>query len=129
MVGSSQRPLSPHLQVYRPQLTSVLSICHRISGLFNLLALVLICVYLVSLMLGESAYTRLSELLSSGLGRSGLFLITLSLSFHLSNGVRHLLWDFGKCLSLKQVTMSGLLVIITSLSLALLIFSCGYSHR
>lgn len=127
MANLQQRPLSPHLQIYRPQLTSVMSICHRISGVFNLLLLVLICAYLLSLVAGELSYRQMTDFLSSGLGRGLLFLLTLSLCYHFVNGVRHLLWDFGKLLRLKQAIASGWLVIVSSLVLTLLIFCRGYS--
>ena len=110
-------PLSPHLQIYRPQLTSVLSITHRATGVFLALGALLLCYWLLAIAAGPASYERLIALLGSWPGRVVLLLIALSFYFHLCNGIRHLFWDAGLGLELRTTYRSGYAVLVASLAL------------
>ena len=111
-----QAPLSPFLH-YRPQLTSVLSITHRITGVFLSLGAVLLSVWLATLAVGAEAYHGLNERLAAWYGQGLLACMLFSLYYHLCNGVRHLFWDLGLGLELKTAYRSGYAVVIASVLL------------
>ena len=115
-----QRPLSPHLQVYRPQLTSVLSILHRATGIALSLGLLVMSGWVLSLALGETAYEFWMWMIDNMLGRLFVAGWLLSLYYHLVNGARHLLWDLGYCLELSAVYQSGRAVVAVSVLLTVL---------
>jgi succinate dehydrogenase / fumarate reductase cytochrome b subunit len=108
------RPISPHIQVYRPQLTSVMSITHRISGSILLLMALLWVWWLAALVSGPDAYAQFAAFTGSIVGKLILIAITWALFYHLSNGIRHLLWDAGWLLNLKGAYSSGWTVIVIS---------------
>ena len=115
-----KRPLSPHLQIYKPQLTSVLSITHRITGVVLSILSLFIPLTLVSVALGVGYFNILKVFLTNIFIQ---LLITASifvLAYHLLNGVRHLFWDYGLGLSMKDTYISGYLVLIVSVLLTLL---------
>ena len=114
---NQQRPLSPHLQVYKPQVTSVLSIFHRITGVALSFGLVLLVGWIFSLSLGESIFNYYSLFLGSWLGLLVMFSFIFALNYHFCNGVRHLFWDAGYGYEISTVYKSGLAVVIISLSL------------
>ena len=114
-MNDSKNPLSPHLQIYRWHISSLLSITHRIAGVINLLALILIFFWLVVLSLGESNYELFLSIINSFFGKSILIGFTWSMSFHLLSGIRHLVWDLGYGFEIKTANISGTIVIITSL--------------
>ena len=114
---SRQRPLSPHLQIYKPQLTSLLSILHRATGVALSIGSVILVSWVVALSLGETAYSSYSMIINSWFGKLVLFGFTFGLFYHLSNGIRHLFWDAGYGYDLKLAYTSGALVIISSLTL------------
>ncbi len=103
----SSRPLSPHLQIYRPQLTSLLSITHRISGLFLSLGTIALTAWLVALARGPAAYAQATGCLGSWWVQLVLFAWTWAFFYHLCNGIRHLFWDAGQGFELKTAYMSG----------------------
>lgn len=111
----NQRPLSPHLQVYRPQWTSVLSILHRISGVLLSVGTGLMIAWLVALAQGEQAYQAMIGFMSSPVVLVALIGWSLALFYHLFNGIRHLVWDTGTMLDLKPARASGWLVVFLSL--------------
>ena len=113
----NQNPLSPHLQIYRWHISSLVSITHRISGVINLLALILIFFWLLFLSLGESNYELFLESINSFFGKFILIGFTWSMSFHLLSGIRHLFWDFGYGFEIKTANISGIIVIVFSLIL------------
>ena len=115
MPNTRARPLSPHLQIYRPQLTSVLSFLHRLSGLLLSACSVVLSLWLISLALGEVAYLRFMSFAQGWLGLSFLILVVFCLYYHLFNGVRHLLWDWGWGFSLERVYFSGWAVVAAAL--------------
>tara|TARA_B100001245_G_scaffold83879_1_gene60442 strand:- start:767 stop:1153 length:387 start_codon:yes stop_codon:yes gene_type:complete len=114
-MNDSNNPLSPHLQIYRWHISSLLSITHRIAGVINLLALILIFFWLVVLSLGENNYELFLSIINSFFGKSILIGFTWSMSFHLLSGIRHLVWDLGYGFEIKTANISGTIVIITSL--------------
>ena len=116
---SRQRPLSPHLQIYKPQLTSLLSILHRATGVALSIGSVILVSWVVALSLGETAYSSYLMIINSWFGKLVLFGFTFGLFYHLSNGIRHLFWDAGYGYDLKVAYTSGTLVIISSLTLTI----------
>ena len=125
-MNTGNRPLSPHLQVYKPQITSVLSILHRITGI-GLAAGALVLVYwLNAAAYGPDAFERAQDLLSSWLGRLLLLGWTWALFYHLCNGIRHMFWDAGRGLELPQVPITGWIVVVASLGFTLISWFAGY---
>ena len=124
----NQNPLSPHLQIYRWHISSLLSITHRISGIINLLALILIFFWLLFLSTGESNYELFLKLINSFFGKFFLIGFTWSMSFHVMSGIRHLAWDLGYGFEIKTANISGVIVIISSLVLTILfwLFARGF---
>jgi succinate dehydrogenase / fumarate reductase cytochrome b subunit len=120
-----QRPLSPHLQVYRPQLTSVLSIGHRATGLVLAVGTVFLVWWLVALAQGKEAFTAAQGFMGSWFGRLLLLGWSFSLFFHLANGIRHLFWDAGYGFSLKETYASGWVVVAASAVLTVLAWGVG----
>lgn len=125
---SYPRPLSPHLQIYKPQLTSVLSISHRATGIALALGTFPLVYWFWSVAHGPAAYEQVFEIYGSWLGLLCLFAWSFCFFFHLANGIRHLFWDMGYGFELSQVYFSGWLVVATSTALTLacwiLAFSC-----
>ena len=121
----NQNPLSPHLQIYRWHISSLLSITHRISGVINLFALILIFFWLLVLSFGEINYESFLLLINSFIGKFFLIGFTWSMSFHLLSGLRHLIWDFGYGFEIKTANISGIIVIISSLILTVIFWVMG----
>ena len=114
---SRQRPLSPHLQIYKPQITSVLSILHRGTGIVLSIGSIILVLWIVTLTLGESTYLMYSNIINNWFGKFIIFGFTFALFYHLSNGIRHLFWDAGYGYDLNHAYISGISVIISSLLL------------
>ena len=127
-MNDSKNPLSPHLQIYRWHISSLLSITHRISGVVNLLALILIFFWLIFLSLGENNYQSFLLIINSFIGKFILIGFTWSMSFHLLSGIRHLVWDLGYGFEIKTANITGIIVIISSLALTIIfwLFSRGF---
>ena len=121
----NQNPISPHLQIYRWHISSLLSITHRISGVINLFSLILIFFWLLVLSFGESNYELFLLMINSFIGKFILIGFTWSMSFHLLSGIRHLVWDFGYGFEIKTANISGIIVIISSLVLTVLFWLLG----
>ena len=124
-MSSQQRPLSPHLQVYRPQLTSALSICHRLTGVINALGTALLTWWLVALASGPSTFATVQDFLGSPVGYVVLLGWSLTLFYHLCNGIRHLFWDAGYGLELASVYRSGYAVLAGAIALTVLSWAIG----
>ncbi len=124
-MNHSKNPLSPHLQIYRWHVSSLLSITHRISGIINLLALILIFFWLLALSLGENNYESLLLLTNSFVGKFVLIGFAWSMSFHILSGIRHLFWDLGYGFEIKTANISGLIVIVFSLVLTVIFWLFG----
>lgn len=111
------RPLSPHLQVYKPQLTSVLSITHRATGVALAVGLIGLVYWLMSLAAGPQAYAAAQQVLGSWFGKLVLFGFSFALFYHMCNGVRHLFWDAGMGFELETVYASGWAVVVVSVAM------------
>jgi succinate dehydrogenase / fumarate reductase cytochrome b subunit len=109
---SLNRPLSPHLQVYRLPLVAILSITHRITGVALSAGTILLAIWLGSAAYGPEAYDQVSALLGSPIGLIILFGFSAAFYYHLCNGVRHLVWDVGQGFELATVRRSNVLVLI-----------------
>jgi len=127
-MNDSKNPVSPHLQIYRWHISSLLSITHRISGVINLLALFLIFFWLIVLSFGESNYELFLLIINSFFGKFILIGFTWSMSFHILSGIRHLVWDLGYGFEIKTANISGIIVIICSLVLTIIfwLFARGF---
>ena len=127
-MSDSKNPLSPHLQIYRWHISSLLSITHRICGVINLLGLILIFFWILILSLGESNYELFLISINSFFGKFILIGFTWSMIFHLLSGIRHLVWDFGYGFEIKTANFSGVVVIIFSLVLTIIfwLFARGF---
>ena len=126
---NSARPLSPHIQIYRKQLTSVLSITHRATGIALLAGSLLLVYWLVALSTGPQSFTEARSMLGSWLGRTLLFGFTVALYFHLGNGIRHLFWDAGKGFDMASVYASGRAVVVVAVALSVATWALGYTLR
>jgi len=120
-----QRPLSPHLQVYKPQLTSVLSILHRAAGYALAVGTVVVSAILIAAALGESAYDKVIGLMQTPVGMVLLFGWSVALFYHMCNGVRHMFWDMGFLLEIKKAYIAGYVVLIVA---AILTFAVWYLY-
>ena len=127
-MNDSNNPLSPHLQIYRWHISSLVSITHRISGIINLIALILIFFWLLVLSFSENNYELFLLIINSFVGKFILIGFVWSMSFHLLSGIRHLAWDLGYGFEIKTANISGIIVIITSLVVTVLfwLFARGF---
>jgi len=125
-MSSPQRPLSPHLQIYRWQLTSVLSILHRITGVALSVGTLLLVYWIIAAAAGQEAFAAAQEFMGSVLGRLLLFGWTLAFFYHLANGVRHLAWDAGYGFELKAVYATGWAVLAVAAVLTVASWIAGY---
>jgi succinate dehydrogenase / fumarate reductase cytochrome b subunit len=114
------RPLSPHLQVYRWQLTMVLSITHRATGVFLSVAAIGLAAWLLAAAAGPGPYDAVTAAFASLPGRAVLVAVTFSFFYHLCNGIRHLVWDSGRWLEIPEVYASGWSVVVVSVLLTVL---------
>lgn len=116
-MATQPRPLSPHLQIYKPQLTSAMSILHRITGVINAFGLLLLAAWLLALAGDPGHYADFTACLAGLPGQLALFVFSASLVYHLLNGIRHLFWDMGWGFAIDQVYRSGYAVITFALLL------------
>jgi succinate dehydrogenase / fumarate reductase, cytochrome b subunit len=128
-MASRERPLSPHLQVYRPQITSVLSILHRITGAALAVGTLLLVYWLIAIASGPENYDTAQSVMGSIVGRILLFGWSWALFYHLANGIRHLAWDAGWGFELRTVSITGWTVVILSFALTLVAWIAGYGMR
>lgn len=125
-MASEGRPLSPHLQVYRPQLTSVLSIMHRGTGIALAFGTFLLVWWVFSIAHSETAFSNIQAFLASWLGRLMLLAWSYALFYHLCNGIRHLFWDAGRGFDLDIAYRNGWLVVGASILLTVIAWVWGY---
>ena len=123
-MNAKKQPLSPHLTVYRWQITNTLSILHRLSGLVLFLAAFDFAFWLGAIALGGETYAGVSRFYSSNILIIIWALVSLSFFYHLLNGIRHLLWDIGKGFEASQVKLTGWLVVFLSLIITALFWYC-----
>jgi succinate dehydrogenase / fumarate reductase cytochrome b subunit len=125
--GGTERPLSPHLQVYRWTIPMALSILHRVSGVALYAGTLLLVWWIAATAAGPDAYANAQLVVGSFLGRLVLFGFSLALVYHLLNGIRHLVWDTGRGFAIGTAKASGWLVLILSLVLTLAAWFLGYA--
>ena len=121
----NENPLSPHLQIYRWQISSLLSISHRIVGVINIIIITLICFWVCSLLLGENSYDFIKEVLKTFFGKFMIISFCWTFSFHILNEIRHLARDMGYGFDLKIAKITGVLVFLGSFILTTLFFIIG----
>ena len=122
---SKENPLSPHIQIYSWNISSLISISHRIIGVINIVALTLVCLWIALLLLGETNYEYIKFFLQSFLGKFLILGLTWSFSFQILSEIRHLFWDLGLGFELKTSKITGLLVIFGSFILTIFVFILG----
>jgi len=118
-------PLSPHLQIYKWQISSLLSIAHRIVGVINILAITLLCIWVSSLLLGEINYETTKSFLNSFFGKFIIISLCWTFSFHILNEIRHLTWDAGYGFDLKVTKITGVLAFFGSFILTIIFYLIG----
>lgn len=124
-MAASNRPLSPHLQIYRPQWTTVLSILHRITGVGLGLGALLLVYWVIAAAAGPERFGQAQALMGSWFGYLILFGFSVALFYHLSNGIRHLFWDAGYGFELKSAYASGTAVLIATVVLTAIAWVAG----
>ena len=121
----NKNPLSPHIQIYRWHISSLVSISHRITGIINIVAITLICIWTASLILGDTNYEFINLFLTSIFGKFIVIGLAWSFSFQILSEVRHLLMDMGYGFELQTTRITGLGVIFGSILLTILIYLIG----
>lgn len=121
-MNTESRPISPHLQVYQPQITSVLSIFHRATGMWLSLGALWLAYWLIAAAIGPDAFGEAQALMGAWYGQILLGLWSYTLFYHLCNGLRHLVWDTVHWFSLPAIYRSGYSVIVASLVLTALVW-------
>ena len=124
-MASGNRPLSPHLQVYRWQLTSVLSITHRLTGIALSIGTLLLVWWLIAAASGPEAFAAAQGFIGSPIGYLLLFGWSAALFYHLANGIRHLFWDAGYGFELENAYRSGWIVVAMSVAFTLVAWVVG----
>ena len=121
----NNNPLSPHIQIYSWNISSLISISHRITGVLNILALTLICFWIASMLLGSTSYEFIYNIFNSFFGKFLVIGITWSFSFQILSEIRHLFWDIGYGFELMTSKISGIIVIFGSFIITILIYILG----
>ena len=121
----NNNPLSPHIQIYSWNISSLISISHRITGVINILALTLVCLWIGLLLLGESNYENIKFFLQSIFGKFIILAFVWSFVFQILSEIRHLFWDLGYGFELITSKITGLIVIFGSFVLTILIYLIG----
>ena len=120
-----QNPLSPHIQIYNWHISSLVSICHRITGIVNITIITLICFWVALLLLGNTNYELIQNFFGAFFGKFVIVGTVWSFSFQILSEIRHLFWDLGLGFELKTSNITGLLVIFGSFVLTIFIFILG----
>tara|TARA_B100000767_G_scaffold253836_1_gene258712 strand:+ start:892 stop:1275 length:384 start_codon:yes stop_codon:yes gene_type:complete len=121
----NKNPLSPHIQIYRWQISSLVSISHRITGIINIIAITLICLWASLLILGENNYEMINLFLNSLVGKFIVLGLTWSFSFQILSEIRHLVMDLGYGFELNTTKITGLIVIFGSIILTVVFYLIG----
>mgnify|MGYP001375148619 CR=1 FL=1 len=124
---TKKNPLSPHLQIYRWHISSLLSITHRIVGVINILAITLICLGIIYINLRELNYENIQFYLQTTFGKFIIISLCWTFSFHILNEIRHLIWDMGYGFDLNVSRITGILTIFGSLALTIIFYLTGKS--
>ena len=121
----NKEPLSPHIQIYRWHISSLVSITHRITGIINIIAITLICFWASLLLLGEDNYQMINVFLNSFIGKFIILGFTWSFLFQILSEIRHLIMDLGYGFELQTTKVTGLIVIFGSIILTILFYLLG----
>ncbi len=121
----SKNPLSPHIQIYKWHISSLVSISHRITGIINFIATTFVCIWVSLLMFGETNYSLINIILNSLLGKFIALGLAWSFSFQILSEIRHLIMDMGFGFELKTTQITGLIIIFGSVILTILIYFIG----
>ena len=121
----NKTPLSPHIQIYKWHISSLVSISHRITGIINIIAITFICLLASLLVFGKSNYEFINLFLSSYVGKFIILGLTWSFSFQILSEIRHLIMDFGYGFELKTTKITGLIVIFGSIVLTISFYIIG----
>ena len=121
----NKSPLSPHIQIYKWHISSLVSISNRITGIINIIVITLICLWASLLLLGESRYETINLLLDSSIGKFLILGITWSFSFQILSEIRHLIMDLGYGFEIKTTKITGLIVIFGSIILTVIFYLIG----
>ena len=121
----NKEPLSPHIQIYRWHISSLVSISHRITGIINIIAITFICMWVSLLLLGENSYEPLNLFLNSFIGKFIVLGITWSFSFQILSELRHLIMDLGYGFEVKTTNITGLIVIVGSIIMTIIFYLVG----
>ncbi len=127
-MATPQRPLSPHLQVYRPQITTVLSILHRATGIVLAVGAFGVAWWLLAIRASAQRWSQFTDLAGSLPGKLVLAAFSWCLLYHLCNGIRHLFWDAGKGFEIKQFYASGWAVVVLSFALTAGLWALALTH-
>jgi succinate dehydrogenase / fumarate reductase cytochrome b subunit len=121
----NKTPLSPHIQIYRWHISSLVSICHRITGIINILIITLVCLWASLLLLGEANYEIIKSLLNSLIGKFIVLGVIWSFSFQVLSEIRHLIMDLGYGFEINTTKITGLIVIFGSIVFTIVLFLIG----
>ena len=121
----NKKPLSPHIQIYRWHISSLVSISHRITGIINIIAITLICFWASLLLLGESKYEMIYFFLNSQVGKFIILALTWSFLFQILSEIRHLFMDLGYGFEIQTTKITGLIVILGSIILTVIFYFIG----
>ena len=124
----NKEPLSPHIQIYRWHISSLVSISHRITGIINIIAITIICFWASSLLLGENNYEAINSFLNSFIGKFIILGITWSFLFQILSEIRHLIMDLGYGFEIQTTKITGLIVIFGSIIFTVIFYSVSYTH-
>ena len=121
----NKEPLSPHIQIYRWHISSLVSISHRITGIINIIAITIICFWASSLLLGENNYEAINSFLNSFIGKFIILGITWSFLFQILSEIRHLIMDLGYGFEIQTTKITGLMVIFGSIIFTVIFYLIG----
>ena len=121
----NKEPLSPHIQIYRWHISSLVSISHRITGIINIIAITIICFWASSLLLGENNYEAINSFLNSFIGKFLILGITWSFLFQILSEIRHLIMDLGYGFEIQTTNITGLIVIFGSIIFTVIFYLIG----
>ena len=124
-IMQNNNPLSPHLQIYKWHISSLLSITHRVVGVINFFALMVICYWVISLFFGENFYRSFEIVLNTFFGKFLIISLCWTFSFQILNEIRHFVWDIGFGFDLKVAKISGVITLIGSFILTILFYLVG----
>ena len=121
----NKEPLSPHIQIYRWHISSLVSISHRITGIINIIAITIICFWASSLLLVENNYEAINSFLNSFIGKFIILGLTWSFLFQILSEIRHLIMDFGYGFEIRTTKITGLIVIFGSIIFTVIFYLIG----